>query len=405
MGENIELHKDSVLAAPRARYPVREGFHLVAIMRLVIGATAVAAVIIYVSFRRRKLVHAADEHSTPVEAVNEQSTGGPAVSMRPAVESDLPHLSALSQASGQNIIPGGGDFVSEAWVHAWWKMDARLHFNEFAFVDQVPEKAVGFVRVECYGSPEVAESGWLEGLRVHPDYQGLGIMNRLQSRILSRIPTAVRANLFLAVGSDNERMRSICNSKYEYLGAFTAHKVISGAPPASRARYDVHKMSVAPLTADGAAEAWAFLLAHPLHASGRLVLPGLFYGFRAATKRALDDKVASAGAFAVRSASGTILGLFFAFDTDIHFGGTPVRYHTFVAAADASTGDCGAALTAFEKAAQPLARGVQLVVTAGPWLNDGAPGGDVEPRMAKALAAANWTRTRGTHLRVYRVPE
>ena len=48
---------------------------------------------------------------------------------------------------------------------------------------------------------------------------------------------------------------------------------------------------------------------------------------------------------------------------------------------------------------------VSSLISVGPCDNN-APGvtGDVEPCMAKALAAANYTRPRGTHLRVYRVP-
>lgn len=56
----------------------------------------------------------------------------PAFTLRKAVEEDLPHMAVLSGAAGGKIVPGGGDFVLQAWPH-WWKQDPRLHFNQFCF--------------------------------------------------------------------------------------------------------------------------------------------------------------------------------------------------------------------------------------------------------------------------------
>ena len=51
---------------------------------------------------------------------------------RPAVEADLPFMETLSAASGQKIVPGGGDFVLRAWGE-WFQQDPRLHFNQWMF--------------------------------------------------------------------------------------------------------------------------------------------------------------------------------------------------------------------------------------------------------------------------------
>ena len=142
-----------------------------------------ASVVLAVYFRRRRQIGTVYEE----------------ICVRAATREDLPHLIALSEAAGQNIVPGGGDFVLDAWEKEWWVLDPRLHFNDFAFIGST---AVAFVRCEAYGPAASPESGWLEGLRVHPEDQGRKIMSRLQRHLLKRLPATVQAEMYLAVGSN-----------------------------------------------------------------------------------------------------------------------------------------------------------------------------------------------------------
>ena len=368
-------------------------------LALAFGAAAGAAILVLI-WRRRNLVR------------SEATATYGELTVRSAVHSDLPHLLTISELSGQAIVPEGGDYVRFAWEHEWWVIDPRLHYNDFAFVDDL---AVAFARVECYGRPESPESGFLEGMRVHPDYMGKRVMSRLQAHLLRRIPAAVREHLYLAVGSTNDVMRRICEPRYQYLGAFCLHAFDPRAMlRADRERYAA-KLVLGPIDGSSREAAWAFLTAHPLHAAepgrSKLLLPGRFYAFRALTLQALDEKIASGRAFMAMDGDA-IVAAFFAFDTDLPpvEQGAPVRrLYTCCVEASLDAGRLGSALLAFARSRPPLevdsGLPLQTIVSIGPHDNS-KPGstGDVEPRFVQGLAAAAFTRSRGTHLRVYRVP-
>lgn len=370
---------------------------------LAMAFSAGAAAILVVIYHRKR---ARSTASTP-----EETTYGE-LKVRPAARADLPHLLAISKLSGQAIVPGGGDYVQFAWEHEWWEVDERLHYNDFAFVGDM---AVAFARVECYGRPESPESGFLEGMRVHPEYQGKRVMSRLQAHLLRRVPSTVRANLFLAVGSANDVMRKICEPRYQYLGAYCLHAFDPRAMlRADRERYAA-KLALGPINAANREVAWAFLTSHPLHATesgpSRLLLPGRFYAFRALTLDALDEKIASGRAF-IAMDSDVAVAVFFAFDTDLPptEKGAPLRrLYTCCVDASLDAGKLGSAMLAFARSRPPKDADsglpVQTIVSVGPYDNS-RPGstGDVEPRFVQGLAAAAFTRSRGTHLRVYRVP-
>ena len=232
-----------------------------------------------------------------------------------------------------------------------------------------------------------------------------------------------RVHVLLAVGSANSRMVSMCDPRHTYVGAFCIHTYLPGAPPASRAKYDKFLLNARVLSAaEDVDKAWDFLSHHPLHSERRLLVPGRFYGFRELTRRALEEKVAAGHAYAFFATSalkdavdGSCMGVIFTFDNDLQRpDGTYYRHHTAVFAPALEAGAIGAGLNLFgssrpvkHETGKPLVIGI----SAGPHLNNAPPpkdqpasnlGRDVEPRMAKALAAANWTRPMGTHLRVYR---
>ena len=100
-----------------------------------------------------------------------------------------------------------------------------------------------------------------------------------------------------------------------------------------------------------------------------------------------------------------LIACVFQFDTDLD---APRRLvYTCCVAPALEAAKIGSALLAFGKsrpARDERGDAVTTLLSIGPHDNS-APGstGDVEPRFAKALAAANFARWRGTHLRVYRV--
>ena len=342
---------------------------------------------------------------------------GTSLTLRSAHEDDLPHLESLSAEAGQNIVPGGGDFIVREWP-SWWRMHPNLHENVLAFAGSV---SAAFARIELYGPVDSPHSAWLEGLRIKPDFQGKGIMGHLLRHLFSLLTSELRSNILLAVGSTNERMVQICNRlQYEYVGAFCLHRFLPGAPPASRARYDAFSISVKKLcltaTPAECEAGWEFLRSHPLHeAEKRLLLPGRFYAFQALTRAALDDKIESGRAYIVLQTSSPTaepcaVGVFFTFDTSFD-ASCADGIHTCVFSPQLEAGAVGSALGAFANT-QPTrdattGKSVSTLIAVGPYLNNLPDSrGDVEPTvMVKALAAANYTRMRGTHLKVFRVPK
>jgi hypothetical protein len=193
-----------------------------------------------------------------------------------------------------------------------------------------------------------------------------------------------------------------------YLGALCAHSFIRGAPPSSRLRYDRFRLTVAPLERAATDEVWAFLRAHPLHGAARLVLPAAHPRFADCTRAALEAKVDVGRAFAARC-EGAVVGLFCAFDDDVRAPGGWERHYACVVAPALETGDCGAAFLNFaqlpchEAVRAADGRPLGCAVVTGPFMNDGTEGpGDVELRLKLALAAANFRRTGGSHMRLYR---
>ena len=92
--------------------------------------------------------------------------------------------------------------------------------------------------------------------------------------------------------------------------------------------------------------------------------------------------------------------------------GERVRHYTCRALPSLDVGGLAAVLLAFAQECAPAqdvsGRPLSCVVEAGPFDGaglgaEGGEGGDVEPRMAKALVAANFARGTGPPLRVYRV--
>ena len=191
---------------------------------------------------------------------------GTSLTLRSANEDDLPHLESLSAEAGQNIVPGGGDFIVREWP-SWWRMHPSLHENVLAFVGSV---SAAFARIELYGPVDSPHSAWLEGLRIKPDFQGKGIMVHLLRHLFSLLSSELRSNILLAVGSTNERMVQICNRlQYEYVGA-SAHR-FARAPPSGRGTFSISvKSSASPRRQVQPVE----FLKPPLHEGSGCCCPG-----------------------------------------------------------------------------------------------------------------------------------
>ena len=223
---------------------------------------------------------------------------------RKAKEADLPHMKALSETAGGKIVPGGGDFVVNAWQNSWWKQHPELHFNQWIFDGGRP---VAFVRIECYGPPGRPESGWLEGLRVDPAYQGQGLMSRVVEACIEQLPENVRGHIYLAVGSTNEQMVAISDRKYAFLSGWIFHGYDpAAAKPPPEVEEAAAAVTVRQLDSDDIGAAWALAVSDLLYRdggardggprdggprAGDLLCPGRFYGFRAFTRSALDEKI------------------------------------------------------------------------------------------------------------------
>lgn len=356
--------------------------------------TIAAIAIVLAAYRYRRRQQKASS-SVPPSAV---AYGD--VTVRKAVEADLPHLMSISETSGQDIVPGGGDFVVDAWEHEWWTMDTRMHWNGFAFIGG---KAVGFARVEAYGPMDAPESGWLMAMRVHPEAQGRRVMARLQAHLLARLPSGVRAQLYLAVGSANEKMRCICEPKYDFHGTYVLQTFMPAAMlRADRERYAA-VLSIGPIAPSDHDAAWAFLTTC-VKAAPTLLLPGRYYDFRAPTHDALDEAIRGGRAIVARDGD-TIVAIFFQFKNDMPDGDGVRRIFTCCAAARLEAAKLGSVLLAFGRS-QPTTdstSGVALrtQLSVGPCIDK--DGRDVEPKMSIALTAGNYTRPRSTHLRVYRI--
>lgn len=335
--------------------------------------------------------------------------------MRRATKDDLDHLlevANLKTGTGKNITGDGGDYVREAWLEDWWTHDPRTHYEEFAFVGGLP---VGFARCDCYGPPDDLDSGWLEGLRVHPEWQGKKVMTRLQAHLMRGLPEKVREHTYLAVGSTNSQMIAICHAggdvpKYQYIGAWVMHAFTGSATAA----LDGHTARL--LGTDDMDTCWSFLAGNPLCAEGRLLLPARFYSWRHLTRRALEDKLAHKRVIAVSHPSTVgVVALFVQFDSD--FAGWPLqtrcRFYLsyFLPSVYAPGTALGAILHTFARSApstdEQSGEALTTIVVAGPHDNSAsgdAASCDVDPQMSEALTAAGFTRPRDTHLRVYHVP-
>lgn len=348
----------------------------------------------------------------------------PDLTFRRATKDDLEHMlvvANLKSGAGKDITGDGGDYVREAWEGDWWTHDPRMHYEEFAFVGEL---AVGFARCDFNGHPDHIDSGWLEGLRVHPSWQGKKVMSRLQAHLMQSLPPTVREHTYMAVGSTNTQMLDICHgrrgsateaaapgrsTRYQYIGAWVMH-TYGGAPRDDSLTKCT--LSARVMRPDDMEAAWAFLAEHPLREEGRLLLPARFYAWRHLTRAALADKLAQQRVFAVGDqASGTV-ALFIQFDTD--YTGWPLktrcRFYLSYFGVGGLGDTLGPALHTFATSA-PTAddasgEALSTIVVAGPHDNT-APGEaatcDVDPTMSAALNAAGFTRPRETHLRVYRV--
>lgn len=283
-----------------------------------------------------------------------------------------------------------------------------MHYNQWVFNG---DAGIAFARIEVYGNPAEPESGWLEGLRVHPEYQGRGIMKLVLAPLMQRVPRSVHNNMYLAVGSGNEQMCTIADKKYTYIGAQVAFgwKPATAMPLSAESKTLTQQASLAELDL-----IWAFLCSHSLYENSRLLLPARFYGFRACSRPALEEKISAGRVYVTFNGhptpSGTedareCIGIFCTFDSDLNHGAALMRWHTCCLADGLSVEQIIAVLHAWTAQIPALDEAGSAitahVLSVGPEPNDESKP-DVAPVMQEALDAVGFSRNLPTHLRLYR---
>jgi len=318
-------------------------------------------------------------------------------------------LALITELADPNIIPakyGGGDFVVNAWP-AWFAMDSRYHKNVFAFkTEDEEQKVVGFERCELYGDPDMPDTGWLEGLRIHKDAKGLGVMPQLQEKLLQSVPKCV-SNVYLSTASGNERMRGIADKHYTYLGCMVAHQAPTGGFAGAEAEATAAGITCRCLAEADIESSCLFLEQCQRDGQGSALLPARFHCYRTYTRDSMAEKIRSGAVYgAISSSDGEVLALTAQYESE--FPNPNVRAHSAVTFGAGEEGQ-RAAVFMLRTLAGCFGEQFQARVGCGPFDNtsngDAGGAGDVGVVMTAVMAQAGYERALDSHLRIYRVPQ
>merc|ERR1740129_1814084 len=204
---------------------------------------------------------------------------------------------------------------------------------------------------------------------------------------------------------------TIADKKYTYIGAQVAFgwKPATAMPLSAESKTLTQQASLAELDL-----IWAFLCSHSLYENSRLLLPARFYGFRACSRPALEEKISAGRVYVTFNGhptpSGTedareCVGIFCTFDSDLNHGAALMRWHTCCLADGLSVEQIIAVLHAWTAQIPALDEAGSAitahVLSVGPEPNDESKP-DVAPVMQEALDAVGFSRNLPTHLRLYR---
>jgi GNAT superfamily N-acetyltransferase len=145
----------------------------------------------------------------------------PALVFRPASPEDTPAVMEITR-----YIWEGEDYIPQVWEH--WLQDPE----GLLVVAELDGRVVGLGKL----SRLLPGSWWLEGLRVHPEFQGRGIASRLFAHLHTHWLQHGGGVIRLATYSENFTVHRMCNRmEYKKIIAFTPFEapVISGNAPSS----------------------------------------------------------------------------------------------------------------------------------------------------------------------------
>ena len=132
------------------------------------------------------------------------------VTCRPAKQSDTTQVMALTK-----LIWDGDDYVPHAWAD--WLADTQGLLGVAEYAGQLI--ALGkLTRLSEH-------DWWLEGMRVHPDYEGRGVASQLNAYLLAYWEREGTGKIRLATSSKSEAVHRICAHNGFHKGAeYTTYK-------------------------------------------------------------------------------------------------------------------------------------------------------------------------------------
>lgn len=143
------------------------------------------------------------------------------VHCRPARVEDTPAVLALS-----SLIWEGEDYIPYVWEE-WLRDEQGL-----LLVAEHSGNLVGFGKLTRLS----AEDWWMEGLRVHPQYERRGIATQLHEALLAHWEKVGSGAVRLATSSSRLAVHRLCqHSHMEKVGEFTAYSAPSESPSTSSA--------------------------------------------------------------------------------------------------------------------------------------------------------------------------
>jgi GNAT superfamily N-acetyltransferase len=118
------------------------------------------------------------------------------VNIHPARETDTPGVMELSSR-----IWDGEDYVPHVWFD--WLSDPR----GMLVVAEHQNKIIGLGKLTCLSEKD----WWLEGLRVHPDFEGRGIASQIHEFLLDAWTKKGRGTVRLGTASHNLPVQHLCD--------------------------------------------------------------------------------------------------------------------------------------------------------------------------------------------------
>jgi GNAT superfamily N-acetyltransferase len=166
------------------------------------------------------------------------------VHIRPANSGDTPQVMELLSRIWE-----GQDYVPALWDEWLQDVEGRLVVAEYQ------ERIAGLGRLARLSPDE----WWLQGLRVHPDFEGRGVASQLHDYLVNDWRLNFGGTLRLSTTSTRYEVHHLCErSGFGKIGEFSAFRASSDLPDATR------PLSLQPVKQDEASAGMAFIRSSPL---------------------------------------------------------------------------------------------------------------------------------------------